>query len=299
MSEAVTLSLVSLHSENVDLSGECDQADEALLLPTEERGDDRELLDEESRQDRQRNSLIDRIKYVAIGLIIGSALSFSIDSRKRSSEEGSNAALDDTRNISLVGNTRNVSLSQRLGGNQSSSLLKRRSKVFNLGLPKSGSTSMQDFFTCVGRKSFHWQYNRTYIGDCVLDAVTNNVLIEKVRNVKCNYLRGFDVLAQMDYASAKKCHLPQIMDLNYLNRMYPDALYVLPLRPSADWAKSVSGWSDLKDRIINCVNQHNLYNLTYVKKNDKQKFLAKFYDAHKEYIQSYFLNRCLSFRLVA
>ena len=39
--------------------------------------------------------------------------------------------------------------------------------VFNVGMPKSGSSSLQAYLSCLGFNSMHWIWNETMVGRCV------------------------------------------------------------------------------------------------------------------------------------
>ena len=128
--------------------------------------------------------------------------------------------------------------------------------VFVLGMPKSGTSSIAAYFECGGKKVSHflcderehvnWKVQRR-CGDCIYANVNEGV----------NPLQGcgnYDVWAQMDRDGDKGglCYFPQIENLEELHQYYPDATFILNLRPVAKWVSSVQRWGTLHERLINC-----------------------------------------------
>lgn len=246
--------------------------DNTELLPTEGRDDDCELRAEVSEQVKQQ--LLAVTKYIVIGVFFGLLSSFSIAMLTNPGQQHDSPV--------MVKNP---------GRQHNSPVTESTKKIFNVGLPKSGSSSINDFFKCEGRRSFHWKVGNNYIGDCVRKAISSNILIEELPDIDCSGLKSFDVLAQMDYMEAKKCFMPQVTNVDHLDRMYPNATFVLPLRPAADWAKSVIGWRDhLDKRMISCINRDKLYNMSKGA-TETHEFLEKFYVTHREHILKYFARR--------
>ena len=111
-------------------------------------------------------------------------------------------------------------------------------KVFVIGLPKTGTTSLHEFFKCGGRSSAHWRCaaNRR-CGECI----ESNVRIGRPPMQGCG---DFDVYAQMDVDADgnHSCYFPQIDALATLYRHYPRATYILNTRPFDHWNRSIHRW---------------------------------------------------------
>eukprot|EP00908_Phaeocystis_cordata_P016108 Transcript_27351.p1 GENE.Transcript_27351~~Transcript_27351.p1 ORF type:complete len:327 (+),score=58.43 Transcript_27351:62-1042(+) len=122
-------------------------------------------------------------------------------------------------------------------------VINRGHPVINLGLPKSGSSSVQDFFKCGGLRTSHYQCSKEECGICV----RHNV---EAGRPPLNGCGEYDVWAQLDVDGGTKhrpwldhqCFLPQVTHLSELHEQYPDALFVLPTRPAEHWVASVNGW---------------------------------------------------------
>eukprot|EP00729_Bicosta_minor_P002715 gene2715-7639_t len=108
--------------------------------------------------------------------------------------------------------------------------------VYNLGLPKSGSTTFNAFMQTAydtlgpdpstGRtgRSCHW----------VLDKKQDWLDPETVSS-------GGDCLCDPRHAACPDPYFPQISQLSQLDADNPDAKFVLLVRDSAAWARSVAG----------------------------------------------------------
>ena len=121
-------------------------------------------------------------------------------------------------------------------------------KIFVMGMPKSGTTSIMKFFRCGQRKTSHWLCaNRKACGNCIYDNMQKNR--DPIHN--CG---DFDVYAQMDRdgGDGKLCFFPQIDALDALHAYHPDATFILNLRPPDHWLKSVDSWKHLRKRLIDC-----------------------------------------------
>jgi len=150
-------------------------------------------------------------------------------------------------------------------------------KVFVVGLPKAGTSSIQSYFECGGNpsrwlhvtlllvshcsplcddltgvKASHWKCGDQFCADCI----KNNVDANRDPLKGCG---EFQVFTQMDRESppAKPgdgglCYFPQIEALEALHEYHPDAVLVLNIRPAKHWLESISNWGDLKTRLTRC-----------------------------------------------
>ena len=125
------------------------------------------------------------------------------------------------------------------------------SYVINLGLPKTGSSTLHSFFQCGGFSSSHWRCgNRTCAG-----CISENLKRRLPPFAGCG---EFQVWSQMDDPNGdpRKCFFPQVDALENLYRHYPDAIYLLPKRNPGSWVRSVQSLSNSESfmgtRIMAC-----------------------------------------------
>jgi len=150
-------------------------------------------------------------------------------------------------------------------------------QLINLGLPKSGSTSLTGFISCATNMTVsHWTCKSTdgklvFCGICVND----NMLNRRRLLLGCG---GFNAYGQLDYAEAGGvCTFPQHHHLPLLTKQYPLALYVIVTRPTEPWANSVGRWGNLKLRMRQCL--------------PLDTDVGAFYDAHYARVRSFFRER--------
>jgi hypothetical protein len=123
--------------------------------------------------------------------------------------------------------------------------VKPMSKVFVIGLPKTGTTSLHEFFKCGGRSSAHWRcVGKRRCGECI----EFNVRRGRPPVQGCG---DFDVYAQIDVDADgnHSCYFPQIDALATLYRHYPRATYILNTRPFDHWNRSIHHWHDMYKRL--------------------------------------------------
>ncbi len=116
--------------------------------------------------------------------------------------------------------------------------------VLVVGLPKSGTSSLQRYFACGNRTATHWTCGDRHCAH----VIQANLAAGRAP------LDGVDpratVHTQLDYwgPPAEACFFPQVDALDALSRAYPRATLVLPTRPVEHWIRSVSTWTtDLAD----------------------------------------------------
>eukprot|EP00934_Nitzschia_sp_Nitz4_P001150 Nitzschia sp. Nitz4//scaffold216_size36101//8431//10389//NITZ4_007775-RA/size36101-snap-gene-0.17-mRNA-1//-1//CDS//3329542176//1150//frame0 len=87
--------------------------------------------------------------------------------------------------------------------------------------------------------------------------------------------------AQLDGESKEYGYfLPQHYHLKELHESAPEAIWILPLRPSAKWKKSVQNWLDMEQRLQKLVQHHN--------PKDAATFeLGSFYNSHTNLIRQF------------
>lgn len=149
----------------------------------------------------------------------------------------------------------------------------QRSPVVVVGLPKTGTTSLAQFFRCTrfGHVSHHLCGAKT-CGECARD----NKLAQKALFDGCRY----DVYAELDDIAS--CTLPQVNDLAEIDVALPNATLILSLRPAAHWLRSLTayassnstGRASFRDQFAAC-----LLRLGVVDETSDAALLAAF-DAH-------------------
>jgi hypothetical protein len=125
--------------------------------------------------------------------------------------------------------------------------------ALNLGMPKCGTTSQQDFFLCAHYKASHSVLkDKSHQGLCMRDAARANVPVLEA----CT--QGADALTEMDANSAfgipykqgpytsderrDDCFFPQLSLVQEFHDDDPNATFMLPFRPVKDWFDSVMNW---------------------------------------------------------
>ncbi len=174
-----------------------------------------------------------------------------------------------------------------------------RRQVFNLGFPKSGTTSLAEFLTCIGYSNVtHWACNSTtyyYCADCISAALKINEPVEK-------YCGHHDAYAQMDFIGAKSCSLPQL-SFRQLDRLHPGSIFILEERNFSSWIKSVrSHPNGLESRMKRCALQYqyqkeeaNNKKLTFHVETVADAFLERWVQSHVNDVKEYFRNRSSDF----
>ena len=204
-----------------------------------------------------------------------------------------------------------------------------------VGLPKSGTTSVYEFFRCSGFKTSHYcccgsnntQYpcsstSDSYSGrDSAQHQLDHVMAVQIMNNLRDGRpmlanLGDFNIHAQLDgethYGSAaatsgeptdgnNECivsyFLPQHYHLDELHDAAPNSIWILSLRRPEDWAKSVIGWLDMAQRILES-------DFCYRRKktgataqpplpssyDDKMAFLIAFYESHTQKIRDFVKN---------
>jgi len=112
----------------------------------------------------------------------------------------------------------------------------------NAGFPKSGSTTLQTFLRCAGFKSGHNQN-----GAKMMENV-NAGSTQPLRETQKSELQAY---TQLD-SNYNECAFPQIQFLDELHAEYPNATFILMMRPINDWIRSVNKWLDMRIRWREC-----------------------------------------------
>ena len=161
-----------------------------------------------------------------------------------------------------------------------------RLPVIDVGLPKSGTTSVYDFFACGGLRTSHWQCGSAgFCGQCMhANLERGQPLLEGCGD--------YDVFAEINVTpqdnalhKVDTCYFPQVSSLPQLYEAAPNATWVLSLRPTANWVASVGAWpgdgsgNHLREKLRSC-------DLPGVTTADDVE-LAAFYDAHRDAVRAF------------
>eukprot|EP00977_Amphora_coffeiformis_P004447 scaffold945_cov170-Amphora_coffeaeformis.AAC.27 len=110
------------------------------------------------------------------------------------------------------------------------------SRIFNVGFPKMGSSSLENIFKRSGYYSRHHHCGRAgYCGACI----RQEVMKKRDPLVMCG---NFTVWTQMDYHPPSLPIYPQIQYLHELYSVAPNATYILPFRNVSKWVYSLTHW---------------------------------------------------------
>jgi len=164
-----------------------------------------------------------------------------------------------------------------------------RPMIIVIGMPKSGTETISEFFQCNAWSTSHWSCplgaglwaaNRTFpahpfpaCGNCMTRWVTDMAGrpvhdgSASLRSACGNY----DVFAQVDYEPAHACMFPQVFFLTTLLSYLPHACFILNTRPTSHWLKSVRGWPGMMGRLTDACPIHPR----------NETGLGKWYDEHK------------------
>ncbi|KAL3932814.1 MAG: hypothetical protein SGBAC_010679 [Bacillariaceae sp.] len=121
----------------------------------------------------------------------------------------------------------------------------------NVGFPKCGSSTLFDFFTCLGYRATHFTNNTLgdFEGICMRDATVLNGLpplktcakdMDAILQMDVEYPLGIDGYFHRPFRD--ECFFPQLSLLEEFHRESPQATFLLTFRPIQDWIKSISGW---------------------------------------------------------
>ena len=127
-------------------------------------------------------------------------------------------------------------------------------KLFNLGLPKSGTTTLHTALEKAGIKSAHWEfYPRMGIGLRAHQFVGANIYRSYLRGADpLAGLKEWDAITQADQIVAPYSLWPQ-MDFPLMQRIrehHPDCLFLLLTRDPAKVANSIMRWGDMHKRFM-------------------------------------------------
>ncbi len=148
-------------------------------------------------------------------------------------------------------------------------------KVFVVGLPKSGTTSLDAYFKCNNISSSHQICDGVPCALCI----RRNLDADRPPLFGCNRSIAY---TQLDWefsdSAFKMCFFPQ-RDLRPFHEHYPFSTFVLNLRPALHWINSVNNWGTLRERLRRC-------NLTQMDLTDDANMI-RFYNEHTKYVRQF------------
>ena len=178
-----------------------------------------------------------------------------------------------------------IAMHQPLNASLSQPVRQRRPLVIVIGMPKSGTESFHEFFTCNEWKSSHYQCHGSMLGpgtkcaECMTRWVIDISRLpvgdreHELRRTCGNY----DVFSQVDFTQSHTCMFPQVYYLKTLLSYLPHACFVLNTRPTDHWLSSVQSWAvdekrgSLMSRMIDACPIHPR----------NETGLGEWYDMHK------------------
>ena len=121
-------------------------------------------------------------------------------------------------------------------------------RLFNLGMSKSGSTSLGHYLTCRGLRGKHYNNCNGVAGErnlcayCLTRSIDKKVPIEE----ECG---AFDFLAEFNYKAFNEngnstCIFPSFQHLEKIDKAYPGSKFFMPMRPVEDWYSSAKHWGN-------------------------------------------------------
>jgi len=143
--------------------------------------------------------------------------------------------------------------------------------VINIGLPKSASTSVLDFFQCNGMKTSHYnceanctgtRKGHEFCGDSEKAGKCGECVYDNIHDGQPPFegCGEYDVWAQFDGSwnvpqngdKEPACFLPQMTEMHALHAAYPDATFVMATRKPDMWVKTVATMPKLRDAFRAC-----------------------------------------------
>lgn len=121
-------------------------------------------------------------------------------------------------------------------------------RIINVGMPKTGSTSLQNLFIQSGLKysnsyqnarHFHCGRDVGPCGACIQRAI-------KAGQPPLATCGNHTVWTQLDYPTYNDCYFPQVSALAEMIKESPDAVLLLPMRNVTSWINSVTKWGDMR-----------------------------------------------------
>ena len=174
------------------------------------------------------------------------------------------------------------------GRNQTPTPLKVPTPIFVASLPKSGTTSIWQYFQCGARSAAH-QWVKTVDGQSMQLGLClrHNLMAGHAPLEGCG---DYDVYADTGFANfvsegISDCFYPSINALPQLYQHYPNATIILIKRNATAWLQSMEAWGNgsLLLRWRNCNLTKHVPNAN---PNEPSAF-ATFYEWHTQHVRSF------------
>lgn len=120
-------------------------------------------------------------------------------------------------------------------------------RIIVVGIPKCGTTSLQQFFLKLGFKSVHYNFKNSLGTHHVGQVMEQNK--KESLPLLGGALQSFNAFTQMDCCDGRVCTFPQMTMLTDLLEQYPDAYYILNTRNIDHHIHSIMHWSDYAKRL--------------------------------------------------
>jgi len=133
--------------------------------------------------------------------------------------------------------------------------------VLVVGLPKTGTSSITEFFKSAGYRTNHWLCEKgKYLPNPGACATCIENALRAENPTPLSACGDYQVWSQMDTTKPDlgECGMPQIDYLGELHREYPYATFILNLRNVSNWVTSVTNWTSpsnrgtLAERYVRC-----------------------------------------------
>ena len=169
-------------------------------------------------------------------------------------------------------------------------------KIFVIGFPKGGTTSIHYALQNAGINSLHWawydspshlpsnglRFNRRFTSVGMMIKYAKEAGLPLL-----HYMHGYDAFTQMDISLSKDlCYWPQFLDVPLLDKQYPESKFIFNTRPVHKWINSVRHWGDLTIRLTKL----DIPGLPYGY-GEEDKHLKDWHDWHLSNMVDYFKDK--------
>ena len=142
--------------------------------------------------------------------------------------------------------------------------------IMNLGMPKTGSTTLFEFLTCAGLRGTHQILGShvlsghkspiTFEGVCMRDAVNNGLPPigtcapneQFMMQMDSEFPLGFGTRTFVANEHRDECYFPQLELLEEFHREVPNATFIMNFRPIEHWIHSMRKWYGMFARFRVC-----------------------------------------------
>lgn len=110
-------------------------------------------------------------------------------------------------------------------------------KIFVIGFPKSGTTSIQESLTSAGISAIHWGVDDIFVGTSIQKAKNQNKQL-------LSEINTYQAFTQMKTCIDKaRCYWPQLVDVPLLDEQYPNSKFIFNDRNIDNWIRSLRQWN--------------------------------------------------------